>query len=313
MVSKTLLDGKAVQVTFRMPPLEGVSELHLCGDFNGWNPTAAPLARQEDGSWTVTVVLEPGRSYRYRFRDGEGRWHNDWNAEAYVPNSFGSEDSVVVVDAPAAKRPVGKQPAAKKPAKELAKKPAEKTARKPGKEAGEEAGQETRDEITHGPRTREKVAPGRAASGNPCWRAEAHHHERSSCPHRALVPGARGGVGARAAVDRRVQLRAEHRGQPARDVAGRHVRPPDHRAGARVGCRARDERGAGVPARPRLGRRPRRVPRAVRAVPLARPRAAASARCPCCSTTAGTPIPRPGRSPSPCPACTTRGGCSRPA
>ena len=137
MVSKTLLDGKAVQVTFRMPPLEGVSELHLCGDFNGWNPTAAPLARQEDGSWTVTVVLEPGRSYRYRFRDGEGRWHNDWNADAYVPNSFGSEDSVVVVDAPAAKKPAAKKPVAKKPAarKPAAKKPAKKTAKKPATKA----------------------------------------------------------------------------------------------------------------------------------------------------------------------------------
>ena len=138
MVSKTLLDGNAVQVTFRMPPLEGVSEMHLCGDFNGWNPTAAPLARQEDGSWTVTVVLEPGRSYRYRFRDGEGRWHNDWNADAYVPNSFGSEDSVVVVDAREAEKPPTRQPAAKKPAgkkppakKSAAKKPARKTAKKP--------------------------------------------------------------------------------------------------------------------------------------------------------------------------------------
>ena len=88
MVSKTLLDGKTVQVTFRMPPLEGVSELHLCGDFNGWNTTAVPLARQADGSWTATLVLEPGKSYRYRFCDGEGRWHNDWQADAYMPNEL---------------------------------------------------------------------------------------------------------------------------------------------------------------------------------------------------------------------------------
>lgn len=155
MVSKTLLDGKTVQVTFRMPPLEGVSELHLCGDFNGWNTTAVPLARQADGSWTATLVLESGKSYRYRFCDGEGRWHNDWQADAYVPNDFGSEDSVVVVAAPGAEREaaaaelpapaeppaakvkpaprepaIKKAPAAKKPLakKPLAKKPAAKTA-----------------------------------------------------------------------------------------------------------------------------------------------------------------------------------------
>ncbi len=148
MVSKTLVDGKTVQVTFRMPPLEGVSELHLCGDFNGWNTTAVPLARQADGSWTATLVLEPGKSYRYRFCDGEGRWHNDWQADAYVPNDFGSEDSVVVVAAlvaergaastekpaaaakPAPRKLAAKKPPAKKPA--ARKKPAGKpAARKP--------------------------------------------------------------------------------------------------------------------------------------------------------------------------------------
>jgi hypothetical protein len=34
---------------------------------------------------------------RFRYLlDGE-RWENDWTADAYVPNSFGSDDSVVEV------------------------------------------------------------------------------------------------------------------------------------------------------------------------------------------------------------------------
>ena len=123
MVSKTLLDGKTVQVTFRMPPLEGVSELHLCGDFNGWNTTAAPLARQADGSWTATLVLEPGKSYRYRFCDGEGRWHNDWQPTRMCPTTSAArtlwsswmprQRGSLSEKKPVAKKPVAREAVAK--------------------------------------------------------------------------------------------------------------------------------------------------------------------------------------------------------
>jgi hypothetical protein len=115
MVSKTPLGGGNVQVTFRMPPMEGVTGLYVSGEFNGWSATASPLVRQADGSWVGTLVLEAGRSYRYRYCDELGRWHSDAQADAHAPNSYGSEDSIVVVpdaEAPAA-APV--QPAAPGP------------------------------------------------------------------------------------------------------------------------------------------------------------------------------------------------------
>lgn len=138
MVRKTPLGGGKVEVTFTMPPMEGVSELHVCGDFNSWDTACAPLAQAADGSWTTTLVLEAGRSYRYRFCDGQGSWHNDWAADAYVPNSFGSEDSVLVLEAqpgraaPAAAEPAAKKPAARKPSvkKPASAKPAVKPAAK---------------------------------------------------------------------------------------------------------------------------------------------------------------------------------------
>ncbi len=151
MVSKTPLGGANVEVTFRMPPMEGVTALYVSGDFNGWSATAAPMARQPDGSWVGTLVLEGGRSYRYRYCDDQGHWHTDSQADAYAPNSFGSDDSIVIVPAPAApapapvppapreQAPVRAQPAPKKPsarrpaAKKKAEKPAGKkpAARKP--------------------------------------------------------------------------------------------------------------------------------------------------------------------------------------
>jgi hypothetical protein len=80
--------------TFRLPAAVGARTVHLVGDVNGWSRAATPMRR--DGAWfTVDVDLEPGRSYRYRYLlDGE-RWENDWSADAYVPNGFGSDDSVV--------------------------------------------------------------------------------------------------------------------------------------------------------------------------------------------------------------------------
>ncbi len=95
MLTKTPRAGKAIEVTFRMPPIDGVVELFLCGDFNDWQKSGQPLRREADGSWVTTLTLEAGKSYRFRYFDNQGRWHNDWDADAYVPNAFGSEDSVV--------------------------------------------------------------------------------------------------------------------------------------------------------------------------------------------------------------------------
>jgi len=95
MLQKKHLAGQKVEVTFRMPPLDDVVELNLCGDFNGWQVKGAPLTQESDGTWVATLVLEAGKSYRFRYFDNQGRWHNDWEADAYVPNEFGTEDSVL--------------------------------------------------------------------------------------------------------------------------------------------------------------------------------------------------------------------------
>jgi hypothetical protein len=100
MLEKNPRSGKDVDVTFRMPPIEGAVELYLCGDFNDWHKPGAPLRQESDGSWVATLSLENGKSYRFRYLDNQGRWHTDWEADAYVPNEFGTEDSVVDLAVP---------------------------------------------------------------------------------------------------------------------------------------------------------------------------------------------------------------------
>ena len=70
-------------------------EVHVCGEFNDWDETSHQLKRRKEGHFSTTLTLETGRDYRFRYLlDGE-RWENDWEADAYLPNAFGSEDSVV--------------------------------------------------------------------------------------------------------------------------------------------------------------------------------------------------------------------------
>ncbi len=106
MLQKNPVGGKLVEVTFRMPALEGVVELYLCGDFNSWHTSGSPLAQESDGTWSTTVALEAGRSHRFRYYDNQGRWHNDWEADAYVPNDYGTEDSVVDLTGIVARAPL---------------------------------------------------------------------------------------------------------------------------------------------------------------------------------------------------------------
>jgi hypothetical protein len=92
------LTARTVDVTFTLPAEVVATTVALCGDFNGWSTEDTWLERGEDGIWRVTIALEPGRSYRYRYLlDGE-RWENDWRADRYVQNPYGSTDSVVVVE-----------------------------------------------------------------------------------------------------------------------------------------------------------------------------------------------------------------------
>ena len=87
--------SKACKVTFELPAEVNAQTACLVGEFNDWNTESLPMTRGEDGSFSVTVSLRPGQAYRFRYLlDGE-RWENDTAADAYVPNLYGSDDSVV--------------------------------------------------------------------------------------------------------------------------------------------------------------------------------------------------------------------------
>ena len=89
--------GRSCRVTFELPSQVEAKNVALCGDFNRWDPSKHALKRRRDGSFSLTVSLKPGSEYRFRYLLDGGKWENDWAADKYVPNVFGTEDSVVVV------------------------------------------------------------------------------------------------------------------------------------------------------------------------------------------------------------------------
>ncbi len=100
-MTKTFLKTKkgVCKVTFALPGAVAAQTASIVGDFNGWDATATPMKRARDGSFSATLNLEANQEFRFRYwLDGE-RWENDWNADRYASNRFGTEDSVVVTTA----------------------------------------------------------------------------------------------------------------------------------------------------------------------------------------------------------------------
>ena len=96
MITKTSLPNGKVAVTFKMPSSIWAESVHLVGDFNDWNNQAHPLKQgRTDEGWVITLELEAGRAYQFRYLVNSVDWHNDWKADDYVPNPFGGDNSVV--------------------------------------------------------------------------------------------------------------------------------------------------------------------------------------------------------------------------
>lgn len=97
MLNKKFTPKRTIcKVTFSVPSEIVNKEVALVGDFNNWDRTST-LLTEKDGEFITEVRLKPESEYKFKYLiDGE-KWENDYKADAYVPNIFGTEDSVVIV------------------------------------------------------------------------------------------------------------------------------------------------------------------------------------------------------------------------
>jgi 1,4-alpha-glucan branching enzyme len=94
-----LKSASMCRVTFSLPK-EAAPEsrsISIAGDFNNWDTTQAHMKRLKNGDYQLSLDLPCSREYRFRYLIDNCRWENDWCADKYMPNPYGSHDSVVIV------------------------------------------------------------------------------------------------------------------------------------------------------------------------------------------------------------------------
>ncbi len=99
-VSKQYLKTKPVsKVTFRVPKeiAAGAASASLVGEFNDWDPDATRMRRLKSGEFKITVDLEVGHEYQYRYLLDDRTWKNDDSADRYVPSGMPDADNSVVI------------------------------------------------------------------------------------------------------------------------------------------------------------------------------------------------------------------------
>tara|TARA_B100000945_G_C20425670_1_gene620372 strand:- start:2218 stop:4854 length:2637 start_codon:yes stop_codon:yes gene_type:complete len=84
-----------IPVIFKYQPLiGGKHNVFIAGDFNNWSPNRNPLS-EKDGLYTVTLYLKRGK-YSYKFVV-DGNWITDENAEDFIDDGFGGENSIIYI------------------------------------------------------------------------------------------------------------------------------------------------------------------------------------------------------------------------
>lgn len=100
-IKKQYLKSKNVcKVTFAVPPSEsdGVEKVYVVGEFNNWSTSATPMKRFKNGVFKVSLDLEKGREYQFRYLYDGRTWENDADADTSTETPFGdSRNSVIIV------------------------------------------------------------------------------------------------------------------------------------------------------------------------------------------------------------------------
>lgn len=84
---------RAVEFVFEDAPGK---EVFLAGSFNNWQMTTRMKDKNQSGSYTCRLLLEPGE-YQYKFVVN-GEWRLDGLNGCFAPNGFGELNSVLKVE-----------------------------------------------------------------------------------------------------------------------------------------------------------------------------------------------------------------------
>ena len=94
-----LKDKPMCKVTFRLDKktIGQAKKANIAAEFNGWKADKTPMKPLKNGDFTVTVVLDKGREYQYRYVVDGQHWITDDAADKYVHSGVANAQNAVVV------------------------------------------------------------------------------------------------------------------------------------------------------------------------------------------------------------------------
>lgn len=103
MLQKNYVKTRDVsKVTFEIPLMhlpeayDKVDSVSVVGEFNDWDPDAHPLKYvKKNKAYRTMIELEPNKTYQFKYLVNGEIFFNEWEADGYVQNEFGEDNSVV--------------------------------------------------------------------------------------------------------------------------------------------------------------------------------------------------------------------------
>jgi 1,4-alpha-glucan branching enzyme len=99
-LKKQFYEKKPVcKVTFKLSKdiVNSAERVNLAGDFNKWDTNSIPLKKLKGGEYAVTLALQKGREYQFKYLIDGNSWLIEKEADKIVLNEFQTENSVVIL------------------------------------------------------------------------------------------------------------------------------------------------------------------------------------------------------------------------
>jgi 1,4-alpha-glucan branching enzyme len=94
MLTKKFFKTKnEIEVTFEFNRSD-VTSAELVADFNDWQAIEMKFNKKTQ-SFKTKVRLPKDGAFHFRYLLNKTEWENDYKADQYLPNEFGSENSVI--------------------------------------------------------------------------------------------------------------------------------------------------------------------------------------------------------------------------
>lgn len=94
LTKKFFKTNDEAEVTFDFSR-EDVNSVVLVADFNNWQPIEMKF-NKKDKIFRTKVRLPKNGLFHFRYLINESEWENDYQADQYLPNVYGTENSIVV-------------------------------------------------------------------------------------------------------------------------------------------------------------------------------------------------------------------------